>query len=205
MHDEAEGNVIDLPKTHHAPGGRIPSPAEILANPKAFMHGGPAVPPPSPSPAPPVADDPGEGDVLAFERLSLLPRLPDPYVSHARPVPRGLPMLALLDKDCRKSVLSYGDLRVMDEVPARRAGNGPGLLLRFLGVRDVELEGRNLDNLLGYLYLHRLAWLRVLPDNRTVKDDRAIVITAMHQAPLPVLPPSMTAGTAEQAQAEPGP
>jgi hypothetical protein len=135
-------------------------------------------PSPSPSPAPsPEAN--ADGEVLSFEKLARLPQAADPYEAHARPVPQFLPMLLLIDRHGMKHAISYHDLRIIDSLPAKRPGHGPGLLLRCPGLRDAELEGMNLDNLLGLLYLHRVAWIRELPPGGTVKEENAIVITRM--------------------------
>ncbi len=124
----------------------------------------------------------GDGDdkVLPFEKLSLLPALGDPYGrAHAIPIKGSVPMLVLLLKDGSRPTFSYGDMRFIDVLPPKQPGDGPGLLLRFMGVGSAELEGTNLDRLHGYLYLHRIAWIRQLPFGRTVKDDSAVVITGI--------------------------
>jgi hypothetical protein len=130
----------------------------------------------------PAEAEPAESkeDAAAFDRLSFFPKPGDPYVSaHARPMTRSLPMVTLLLKDGRRASFSYGDLRLIDVLPPKRPGDGPGLLLRFLGVGQAELEGWNLDRLHGHVFLHRLAWIREWPGGRPVKDDHAVVVTGI--------------------------
>ena len=123
----------------------------------------------------------GGGDdegVLPFDRLSHFPRIGDPYgKAHATPVKGALPMLVLLLKDGSRPTFCYSDMRFMDVLPPKQPGDGPGLLLRFMGVGTAELEGIGLDRLHGYLYLHRVAWIREWPGGRPARDDNAVVIT----------------------------
>lgn len=168
--------VIDLRK---AIG--LPSPSDVLDRPREYL---PAEPPPpfeaaadlpgEPATAPPADDD---GPAVAFEKLSLLPRPGDPYAAHARPIGQSLPMLVLLGRDGSRPSFAYHDLRFIDVLPAAGPGDGPGLLLRFAGIGDAELQGLRLDNLHGHLYLHRLAWIREAPAGLVIRDDHAIVIT----------------------------
>ena len=117
---------------------------------------------------------------LALDKLSLFPSVGDPYdKAYATPARGSLPMLLLLCKDGARPTFAYGDLRFIDVRQPRQAGDSPGLLLKFLGVGTVELDGRNLDRLHGYLYLHRLAWIRELPPGRKVPGDGDVVITAI--------------------------
>ena len=88
-------------------------------------------------------------------------------------------MLLLLCKDGSRPTFAYGDLRFMDVLPPKEPGDSPGLLLKFPGVGTVELEGLNLDRMHGYLYLQRLGWIRELPPGQKIRDDNAVVITAI--------------------------
>lgn len=142
----------------------------------------PATPAPAktePPPVPPAAEGEGEGEAVAFDKLSLFPRPGDPYAAHSRPFARSVPMLVLLRNDGRRPTFAYGDLRFIDVMPPKRPGNGPGLLLRFLGVGTAELEGVGLDRLHGLLYLHRLAWIRELPAGRLATEDHAVIVTGI--------------------------
>ena len=131
----------------------------------------------------PIAEEPespgGDGDeVLPFDKLSHFPRIGDPYAkAHATPVKASLPMLVLLLKDGSRPTFSYTDLRFIDALPPKAPGDGPGLLLRFMGVGTAELEGVGVDRLHGYLYLHRLAWIREWPAGRQAGTDNAVIIT----------------------------
>src|SRR5262249_17443748 len=101
-----------------------------------------------------------------------------PYVkAHATPARGSLPMLVLLCRDGSRPTFSYGDLRFIDVLPPKRPGESPGLLLRFFGVGKAELVGIDVERLHGYLYLHRRAWIREVPEGRTVRGDLAVVVT----------------------------
>ena len=52
-------------------------------------------------------------------------------------------------------------------------------MLRFIGIAEVRVEGRNLGRLPGYLYLHRLTWLRELPIGKMIRDQAIPVITGI--------------------------
>ncbi len=127
-------------------------------------------------------ESPGDGGddegVLPFNKLSHFPRIGDPYgKAHATPVKAALPMLVLLLKDGSRPTFSYNDMRFMDAVPPKGPGGGPGLLLRFMGIGTAELEGHGVDRLHGYLYLHRIAWIREWPGGRQARDDNGVIIT----------------------------
>jgi hypothetical protein len=142
--------------------------------------GNPPADEPPPSPDPRKAEPPGGEDegALPFDKLSHFPQTGDPYgKAHATPIKGSLPMLVLLLKDGSRPTFSYSDLRFMDVLPPKEPGNGPGLLLRFLGVGTAELEGVGIDRLHGYLYLHRLAWIREWPGGKMAADDIAVIIT----------------------------
>ena len=51
------------------------------------------------------------------------------------------------------------------------------LLVRFIGIADVGIEAQNMTNMVGYPYLHRIAWLRVLPLGKLIRDQKIPVIT----------------------------
>jgi hypothetical protein len=129
-----------------------------------------------PEPPPPPQED--DNTVLSLDKLSLFPRIGDPYVkAHATPARGSLPMLVLLCQDGSRPTFSYGDLRFIDVLQPRGPGDSPRLLLRFFGVGKAEIEGIDVERLHGYLYLHRLAWIREVPEGRTVRGDPAVVVT----------------------------
>jgi hypothetical protein len=53
------------------------------------------------------------------------------------------------------------------------------LVLRFIGVAEVRLEGRHLRRLVDPLRRQRLAWLAELSPGRDSRDDDAVAITAV--------------------------
>jgi hypothetical protein len=126
-------------------------------------------------------EEEGEDDqdaVVSLDKLSLFPRIGDPYVkAHATPARGSLPMLVLLCQDGSRPTFAYGDLRFIDVLEPRRPGDSPGLLLRFSGVGKAEIEGIDVERLHGYLYLHRLAWIREVPEGRAARADCAVVVT----------------------------
>jgi hypothetical protein len=136
----------------------------------------------APAPSDTREPEPPEGGedkgVLFFDKLSHFPEIGDPYgKAHATPVRGSLPMLVLLLKDGSRPTFAYSDMRFMDVLPPKQPGDGPGLMLRFMGVGTAELEGIGVDRLHGYLYLHRVAWIREWPGGRAARDDNAVVIT----------------------------
>ena len=88
-------------------------------------------------------------------------------------------MLCLLKADDSVKSYSYSDLRSIDLQPGNKPGNGPGLVLRFVGVAEVRIEGRRLRTLVDCLRRHRIGWLRELPAGRDFRDGNAMVITRM--------------------------
>jgi hypothetical protein len=132
---------------------------------------------PLPATAEPKLPGGDDGVVLPFDKLSHFPRTGDPYdKAHATQVNGSLPMLVLLLKDGSRPTFCYSDMRFMDVLPPKEPGDGPGLLLRFMGVGVVELEGVGVDRLHGYLYLHRLAWIREWPGGRQPARDNAVIV-----------------------------
>jgi len=83
----------------------------------------------------------------------------------------------LLLKDGSRPTFSYSDMRFMDVLPPKGPGEGPALLLRFIGIGTAELEGVGVDRLHGYLYLHRVAWIREWPAGKPARDDNAVIVT----------------------------
>lgn len=134
------------------------------------------------SPDQQAAGIPGGGDetILPFDKLSHFPRVSDPYErAFPTPVRASLPMLVLLLKDGARPTFCYSDLRFMDVIEPKKPGDAPGLLLQFMGIGTVELEGIGLDEMHGYLYLHRLAWLREWPGGRKTRDINGVVISSI--------------------------
>jgi hypothetical protein len=68
-------------------------------------------------------------------------------------------------------------LRWIEIHPGKGDKDPPVLLVRFIGIADVGIEAQNMTNMVGYLYLHRIAWLRVLPLGKLIRDHKIAVIT----------------------------
>jgi hypothetical protein len=108
-----------------------------------------------------------------------LPGLEEGYAACSRLDNKPQLMLCLLKADDSVRSYSYSDLRAIDLQPGNKPGNGPGLILRFVGVAEVRIEGRRLRTLVDYLRRHRIGWLRELPAGRDFRDGNAMVITRM--------------------------
>jgi hypothetical protein len=121
-----------------------------------------------PEPEPQIADE-----------VDDLPGQDEEYVACSRPDNKPQLMLSLVKADASVTTLSYGDLRWIDLKPADKPGNGPGLVLRFVGVAEVRIEGRRLRAVVDYLRRHRIGWLRELASGRDFRDANAMVITSM--------------------------
>jgi hypothetical protein len=122
--------------------------------------------------------NPGPG-IPAPDDADTLPGLEDDYAACSRPDNKPQLMLSLLKADESIKSLSYGDLRWVDLKPGDKPGNGPGLVLRFVGVAEVRIEGRCLRPLIEDLRRHRIGWLRELPSGRDFRDANTMVITRM--------------------------
>ncbi len=147
-----------------------PSPSQLLSELDKQGRAAPKPPPgPASAPPPPAADD----DAVA------LPQPGDAYAAHSRIGNKPETMLSLLLKDWSIKTFAYSDLRFSDFQPGTDAGKGPVLLLRFIGVADVRLEGRHLFRLVDPLRRHRLAWLAELPGRRDFADESALAITGV--------------------------
>jgi hypothetical protein len=106
-----------------------------------------------------------------------LPGPDEDYVACSRPDNKPQLMLSLLKADESVKSLSYSDLRWIDLNPGDKPGNGPGLVLRFVGVAEVWIEGRCLRPLVDNLRRHRIGWLRELPAGRDFLGANVMVIT----------------------------
>ena len=101
-------------------------------------------------------------ELPSLDKLSHLPRPGDAYKAHARPVPKGLPMLCLLAPIGTRP--AHGPLlratvrwmRMVDGPPGEEPGPRPPLHRRRRGPHHGQGPQQRLP---GYLYLHRLAWL----------------------------------------------
>ena len=167
---ESESKVMTMQKS---------SILDLIKNPTgrgdAANRDAPASPtePPPPVQPPPVT--------LADADFEVLPLPGDVYLAHSRTANKPQTMLCLVQKPPALTCLAYGDMRFIDLVPPDKPGGGPVLLLKFIGVAEVRLEGRNLDKLIDYLRRHCLAWLREqLPTRGNLAaDDGSVVITGI--------------------------
>ena len=138
----------------------------------------PVEPPPHIPPPPPVTPPAADFDVL--------PLPGDVYLAHSRVANKSQTMLCLVQKPPSVTCLAYGDLRFIDLLPSGTPGGGTALLMKFIGVAEVRLEGRNLDKLVDYLRRHCLAWLREQLPTRgnPAAEDGSIVIASIRVKPL---------------------
>lgn len=173
MSDEAEEKVLDF-------AGQF-GVAELMQRAKARQHAeaappGRAVPePPRPAEVVPPAVPTGDDDADPF------PAEGDAYKAHSRPGNKPELMLGLRLANGLPQAFAYGDLRHVGFEDAGRPGGHPALVLAFLGVGTVRLEGRRLDTLFEAFRRQRLAWLWERPKGRDflAGDDAGVVITAI--------------------------
>jgi hypothetical protein len=120
-----------------------------------------------------------ESEMSAPDEGDTLPGMEDEYVACSRADNKPQLMLSLLKADDSVKSLSYSDLRWIDLKQGERAGSGPGLVLRFVGVAEVWIEGRCLRSLVDCLRRHRIGWLRELPAGRDFREANVMVITRL--------------------------
>lgn len=152
--DRHAGNILDLlgsPAGKPRPVPEPPRPAETV--------------PPAPT---------GEDDGDPF------PGAGDAYRAHSRIGNKPELMLGLRLASGRRKAFAYGDLRYVEDEESGQPGGHPALVLTFLGVGTVRLEGRNLDTLLNALCRQRIGWLWERPKGRDfMGDDGSVVITGI--------------------------
>jgi hypothetical protein len=156
MSDESEEKVIDMNR-------RKSTLLSILDNPPAETE---------------RAGKP-ETETQAPDEPDSLPAPGEGYRACSRPDNKPQLMLSLLKADDSVRCLSYGDLRWVDLKPGDKPGSGPGLVLRFVGVAEVRIEGRRLRTLVDDLRRHRIGWLCELAEGRDFRDGNEMVITRM--------------------------
>lgn len=121
--------------------------------------------PPVAPPVAPAADGP-----------DTLPKAGSAYQARSRLSNKPELMLTLLLKDGSRQGFSYGDLRHIEYRPTGGTEGVPVLVLRFIGVADVTLEGRNLDLLHDDVRRQSIAWVRERPAGRDFIEDRDAVV-----------------------------
>lgn len=128
-----------------------------------------------------AAREPAADPLPPMERLPPLPGPGDPYKAYARPANQMLPTLVLLLADASVKAFSYNNLDTLDLLPAKDAGDGPVMVLRFSGIvaTEIVLTGRDLDELYNYLGFHRVAWIRERSPSRHFLSEMETVITGI--------------------------
>jgi hypothetical protein len=129
----------------------------------------------APPPSQPVASP-----LPASADPDCLPKAGSAYEARSRLSNKPELMLTLLLKDGSRQGFSYGDLRHIEYRPTGGSEGLALLLLRFIGVADVRLEGRNLDALHDDIRRQLVGWVRERPAGRDYVEDRnAVVVTGV--------------------------
>ena len=119
------------------------------------------------SPSDPIAD-------------SIAPDLVDldgAYLAHARASNKPVQALhCVLGKD---GVRSFQYVHLDSDSQFRRTSSGQAILIRFAGIKAVQvtIRGRNLWRLFDYLHQHRMPWIRLA--DRDFSGDQEPIITAI--------------------------
>ena len=172
MIDETEEKVIEF-------AGKL-GVADLMKRAKAKQHAeaasaGPTEPDPSrPAEVPPAAPA-GDDDGDPF------PVAGDAYRAHSRLGNKPELMLGLRLASGLPQAFAYGDLRHVGFEASGQPGGHPALVLAFLGVGTVRLEGRRLDTLFEAIRRQRVAWLWERPKGKDflAGGDGGVVITAI--------------------------
>lgn len=173
MSDDAAENVLDFAERFGV--------ADLIERARTRQQAEPASPdrampePPRPAAVVPSAAPAGDDDADPF------PMSGDAYKAHSRPGNKPELMLGLRLASGLPQAFAYGDLRHVGFEDAGRPGGHPALVLAFLGVGTVRLEGRGLDTLFEAFRRQRLAWVWERPKGRDflAGDDAGVVITAI--------------------------
>jgi hypothetical protein len=174
MNDDSRGNRKDLPPSRPKTGDSPSVISQVLAQ----SYGGQNR---NADRGKPDQDEETRAAELVpgSDGLAPLPNIGDPYRAYARPADRMLPTLWLLPGDATRRGFPYSG-RVggpdLAESPA-----GLVIVLRFSDVvpMEVVLAGRNLDELLGHLGYHTIAWVRALPPGKMIADRTMPVVTGI--------------------------
>lgn len=129
----------------------------------------------------PEADGPSAKALPALDDLTPLPRPGDPYKAFARPQMKPPATLHCLMGDGSMRGFAWSGYDSIDWRPGEGPGEGPIVVVRFAGIfsREVAITGRHLEVLHHYLGTMRVAWIRVQPAGKILKDDGSSVITGM--------------------------
>jgi hypothetical protein len=163
-----DSDVLEL----RAAKPRLPSPSEIIRDSRAYL---------------PERQRQPSGDVDADDsqapakKADPLPKPGDPYRANARFLNRlqtPQPFLKIVMANGDIEGFSYGDLRRVRLVKGEKPGDGPVLILRFVEavVTEVQMEGRNLDDIHYYISQHTMPWIWERPKGFHTDDDDATTV-----------------------------
>jgi hypothetical protein len=97
------------------------------------------------------------------------------YIAYSQSRNKPELMLSLMLKDGSYEILAYGDLRRVAFEPARLPGKAPVLVLYFIGVAEVRMEGRHLKTLLEPFRRHRIGWCRELATQDFFEGETVVI------------------------------
>ena len=104
----------------------------------------------------------------------------DPYRAYSRPGKKAVSMLTFWPADGPPWAFAYRDLCHIGFEDSGRSAGHTSVVLTFLGVGTVRLEGRNLHAFLKALSGRRIGWLCERPKGLDdAGDDARVVITAI--------------------------
>ena len=138
---------------------------------------------------PPNAGAAANNDDADFEpppkKSDPLPRPGDPYSAHARFQNRlasEQKFIHFIHGTHLCDGFSYHDLRRIKLVPNPLPGQGPMIVLRFIGavIMEVTISGRNLHDLHYYISEGTMPWVWEQPDGFKATSDHATVITGIN-------------------------
>jgi hypothetical protein len=110
-----------------------------------------------------------------------LPKPGDPYRACAQFLNRLATeqrLIHFVDRHCFSKGFSYHDLRSIDWRDSDDPGSGPVLVLRFIAaaITEVEIHGRNLDDIRYYIGEGLMPWVWEQPERLKNKELNVVVI-----------------------------
>ncbi len=121
-------------------------------------------------------------DLIDFSSPSgLRESLPVVKYQAFRPSDGSLHMITFVLGDGSRESFTYVDLTRVALRYSDRPGQGPALMLRFLGpeITEVTVTGRGLQNMYDLIVEHRLAAMSVFPFRFDTEGDGATVINSI--------------------------
>jgi hypothetical protein len=99
------------------------------------------------------------------------------YQAHARPSNKSVQSIHLLLG--KEGVRSFQYVHLDSDSQFRTGNNGQVIVVRFAGLKSVQvtIRGRNLWRLYDYLHQHRMPW--IMRADRDFADDKEPIITAI--------------------------